>query len=144
MREETKPTYQLADIFTCTRCGFCCHGKTTVSLDARDQERMIQVLGLSREETAQRYWRITGAVVQMQVRDGHCIFYEPDQGCTVHEGRPWRCRQWPMHPSMLSDENNYRTIVESCPGLNKTLSYNEFAAIFQALLDQKGAGEQGG
>ncbi len=143
MSEDTKQSSQMADIFACARCGFCCHGETTVSLDERDQERMIQVLGLSREETARRYWRITGNVVQMQVRDGHCIFYNPEQGCTVHEGRPWRCRQWPLHPSMLSDEDNYLTITASCPGFNKQLSYKDFSSIFQALLEQKRAGEQG-
>ena len=59
-----------AEIFACARCGFCCHGETTVSLDEHDQERMIRALGLSREETARRYWRVTGSTVQMQVRDG--------------------------------------------------------------------------
>lgn len=142
MSEDLHQFYQLADIFTCARCGFCCHGETTVSLDEQDQERMIQVLGLSREETARRYWRITGKVVQMQVVDGHCIFYDPELGCTVHEGRPWRCRQWPLHPSMLDDENNYLTITASCPGLNKQLSYKRFCSIFQVLLEQKRAGEQ--
>ena len=37
-----------AEIFACARCGFCCHGETTVSLDEHDQERMIRALGLSR------------------------------------------------------------------------------------------------
>lgn len=147
MSEATKQSCQMAEIFTCTCCGFCCQGETTVSLDERDQERMIQSLGLGREETAQRYWRVSGTVVQMQVRDGHCIFYDPKQGCTVHEGRPWRCRQWPLHPSMLNDQDNYRTIADSCPGINKQLSYSEFSSIFQALLQQKlqqnRAGEQG-
>ncbi|WP_233249149.1 YkgJ family cysteine cluster protein [Desulfobulbus oligotrophicus] len=144
MSKETEPEYQLSDIFSCTRCGFCCQGETTVSLDAKDQERMVRVLGLSREETAQQYWRITGTEVQMQVRDGHCIFYDPTQGCTVHEGRPWRCRQWPLHPSILSDESNFHTIAASCPGIKKTLSYKEFSHIFQALRQHERADEQNG
>lgn len=132
-----------ADIFTCARCGFCCHGETTVSLDERDQERMIRVLGLSREEVARRYWRITGSVVQMQVRDGHCIFYDDRCGCTVHEGRPWRCRQWPLHPSMLDDENNYRTISASCPGIRTDIDYAEFCRILRILLDRSADGRLG-
>lgn len=134
--DQTPPSVQLSDIYACSLCGFCCHGETTVSLDAHDQERMIQALGLSREETCERYWRVTGNVVQMQVRDGHCIFYDAAQGCTVHEGRPWRCRQWPLHPSMLADENNFRTITDSCPGFKQGLAYKGFCRIFQALLDQ--------
>ncbi len=132
-----------ADIFTCARCGFCCHGETTVSLDERDQERMVRVLGLSRDEVARRYWRITGSVVQMQVRDGHCIFYDDTVGCTVHEGRPWRCRQWPLHPSMLDDENNYRTISESCPGIRTDIDYAEFCRILRLLLDRSADGRLG-
>jgi len=144
MSDKSTTTFQVSDIFACACCGFCCHGETTVSLDQRDQERMIAALGLSRAEVAERFWRITGAVVQMQTRDGHCIFYDPEIGCTVHEGRPWRCRQWPLHPSMLADENNYRTITESCPGFVKGLNYGEFCRVFQALLEQGDTGKFGG
>ena len=126
----------LADIFSCTRCGFCCQGETTVSLDLRDQERMIAALGLGRDEVAERFWRITGSVVQMQTRNGHCIFYHPELGCTVHAGRPWRCRQWPLHPSMITDENNYLVITDSCPGFKKELGHEEFCRIFKASLER--------
>jgi len=143
MSDTSKQSFQVADIFTCACCGFCCHGETTVSLDQRDQERMIVALGLSRDEVVARFWRVTGSVVQMQTRDGHCIFYHPEIGCTVHEGRPWRCRQWPLHPSMLADENNYRTITASCPGFKKGLSYEQFCEIFQALLDHGDTGKLG-
>lgn len=136
MNETTTTTYQISDIFACACCGFCCHGETTVSLDERDQERMSKVLGLTRDETRQQYWRVTGSVVQMQTRDGHCIFYDQKIGCTVHEGRPWRCRQWPLHPSMLADANNYQTITASCPGFKPGLSYQQFCHILQSLLDQ--------
>jgi len=132
---ERKPS--LDDIFTCARCGYCCQGETTVSLDEQDQERMIKELGLSRDEIAEKFWRITGNVVQMKIVDHHCIFYNTDTGCTVHEGRPWRCGQWPLHPSILSDEINLRTIRESCPGINRDLSYAEFCEILDQLLDKE-------
>jgi hypothetical protein len=141
MSDETNNIFQITDIFACARCGFCCHGETTVSLDQRDQERMVAALGLSRDEVEERFWRITGAVVQMQTRDGHCIFYQPESGCTVHEGRPWRCRQWPLHPSMLADEDNYQTITQSCPGFKKERTYEEFCRIFQALLKRGETGK---
>ena len=130
-----KPAY-LNDIFICTRCGFCCHGETTVSLDQNDQERMITVLGLSRQETAKKYWRVTDNIVQMKIVDHHCIFYSPESGCTIHEGRPWRCGQWPLHPSILTDENNFRTICESCPGINQKVSWEQFCTLFKQLSAQ--------
>lgn len=127
----------LSDIFNCSRCGYCCQGETTVSLDAEDQKRMINKLGLSRDEVREQFWRVTGNVVQMKIVDHHCIFYNEDSGCSVHEGRPWRCGQWPLHPSILSDENNFKTIRDSCPGMNKDLSYDEFCAILKELLDEE-------
>ncbi len=125
------------DIFTCTRCGYCCHGETTVSLDAGDQQRMITALGLDPEVVAAKFWRITGNIVQMKVVDGHCIFYDPDKGCTVHAGRPWRCRQWPLHPSILEDESNFSAINDSCPGINKEIGYEEFCRRLRRLLEDR-------
>ncbi|MCI5222431.1 MAG: YkgJ family cysteine cluster protein [Candidatus Electrothrix sp. AR4] len=127
----------LSDIFTCTRCGYCCQGETTVSLDQQDQERMVAKLGLTQREVEEKYWRVTGNVIQMKIVDHHCIFYKKDIGCTVHEGRPWRCGQWPLHPSILVDENNFHTIQGSCPGINQELTYEEFRALLKLLLDRE-------
>ncbi len=129
--------YQLSNIFACTRCGCCCQGDTTVSLDQDDQQRMIAELGLSRQQVEEKYWRISRSVVQMKTVDNHCVFYQQGSGCSVHVGRPWRCGQWPLHPSILDDENNFHTIRESCPGLNKELSWEEFSRIFKQLLGQE-------
>ena len=128
---------RVSEIFTCVRCGSCCHGETTVSLDHNDQARMQAKLGLQRSAMEEKYWRISKGVVQMQIVDHHCIFYSPEQGCTVHEGRPWRCGQWPLHPSILTDENNFHTIRASCPGLNQNLSWEEFCDIFRQLLAEQ-------
>lgn len=120
-------------IFSCTMCGFCCHGETTVSLNQKDQKRMVETLDLSVDEIREKYWRVRENVVQMKVVDGHCIFY--DEGCSVHRGRPWRCREWPLHPSILEEEDNFETIRESCPGIKKDISYEEFCVILRTILD---------
>lgn len=123
----------ISDIFICQQCGYCCQGETTVSLNADDQERMIRHLGMKREEVARAYWRQTGNTIQMKTVDGHCIFY--DKGCTIHAGKPWRCTQWPLHPSMLESRENFEIIRESCPGITRELSYDEFCSRFSALLE---------
>lgn len=130
--------YSLSDIFVCARCGYCCQGETTVSLDKDDQQRMVEELGLDRDQVSEKYWRVTGNVVQMKIIDGHCIFYDEKKGCSVHTGRPWRCGQWPLHPSILTDRNNFETIRESCPGINRDVTYEEFCSILQQLTDQAG------
>ena len=123
---------EIEKIFTCQRCGFCCHGETTVSLDDNDQRQMVQCLNLEREQVKSKYWRLTGTIVQMKTVDGHCIFY--NQGCFVHGGRPWRCRQWPLHPSILDDEMNFQIIAESCPGIRAEIGYEEFCRVLRRIM----------
>jgi uncharacterized protein len=129
---------EVGDIFCCLRCGFCCQGETTVSLNEADQRRMVSALGLSEQEVEERFWRRGVNLVQMKTVDGHCIFYA--EGCTVHPGRPWRCAQWPLHPSILSDENNFKTIADSCPGIKRGLGYDEFCRILRELLEKSAQG----
>jgi uncharacterized protein len=119
------------DIFTCKRCGYCCHGETTVSLNEDDRSRMAEYLGLTIEETSAMYWRVQDGCVQMKTVDGHCIFYK--DGCSVHQGRPWRCGQWPLHPSILIDPVNLETIQESCPGIDRNFSYKEICRILKEI-----------
>jgi hypothetical protein len=93
---------------------------------------MIEALGEEREVVENKFWRVTAGVVQMKVTDGHCIFF--DNGCTVHKGRPWRCAQWPLHPSILLDENNFHSIAESCPGIKVEVGYAEFCRVLKGLM----------
>jgi Fe-S-cluster containining protein len=123
---------KVSEIFDCQQCGYCCQGETTVSLDKNDQERMIRHLGMEREEVAGKYWRQNGNTIQMKTVDGHCIFY--DNGCTIHAGKPWRCTQWPLHPSILADQENFEIIKKSCPGINRDLSYEDFRRKLSELL----------
>ncbi len=125
---------KIKEIFQCTMCGYCCHGESTVSLDKDDQERMIATLGSSREKVAEEFWQVRDNIVQMKTIDGHCIFYKKESGCTIHKGRPWRCGQWPLHPSILHDENNFMTIKESCPGINRELSYKQFCKKLEDIM----------
>ena len=124
----------ISQIFSCKRCGYCCHGETTVSLDKKDQERMIDALDIPEETVKKKFWRLTGNIVQMKIVDGHCIFYA--EGCKIHKGRPWRCAQWPLHPSILTDENNFHTISDSCPGIKKEVGYDKFCRILRELMEK--------
>jgi len=113
------------DIFSCRQCGQCCQGETTVSLSEPDAVRMVRHLGLPREVVERRYWRVQGPNIQMKTKDGRCIFYNR-QGCSIHQGKPGRCRQWPLHPSILLDEANFTAIRDSCPGINRAIGYKDF------------------
>ena len=120
------------EIFLCRQCGHCCHGETTVSLDPDDLDRMIKYLKMSKEEVLDKYLRKTDNVIQMKIVDGHCIFYR--EGCTIHTGKPWRCSQWPLHPSILTDKANLESIKDSCPGITAKLDYETFCRKFTEYL----------
>ncbi len=122
-------------IFRCRECGYCCHGDTTVSLDENDVERLTKFLKMPFEEIEQRYLRVNGKVIQMKIVDGHCIFY--NDGCTIHLGKPWRCRQWPLHPAILKDKANFETIKESCPGMLKNVNYEDFCRTMSELTENE-------
>ncbi|MEE4242452.1 MAG: YkgJ family cysteine cluster protein [Desulfopila sp.] len=122
-------------VFECKRCGYCCQGETTVSLSLSDQERMLDFLKLSYEEAIKQVWRCTDGIVQMQTVNGACIFYE--DGCTVHPARPWRCREWPLVPAILAEENNLETIKRSCPGMGKDVTYESICKVIRDATDSK-------
>jgi hypothetical protein len=90
-------------------------------LDNNDQARMLRALEISAEEALLKYWRLTDGEVQMKTIDGHCVFF--DDGCTIHQARPWRCREWPLVKAILIDKNNLESIGFSCPGINREVSY---------------------
>lgn len=123
------------EIFQCRQCGHCCQGETTVSLTPDDLARLVACLHLPVEVVKERYLRITGEVVQMKTVDGHCIFF--NEGCTVHPGKPWRCSQWPLHPSILEDPANFEAIRQSCAGIKGEMGYEEFRTRLAAILARK-------
>lgn len=134
--DTTNGQNRLQKIFSCRQCGFCCQGETTVSLDASDQARMLKALELDETTVRNNYWRVSGSVVQMKTVDGHCVFYR--NGCTIHQGRPWRCAQWPLVPAILHDRNSFLTIRASCPGINPEVSYQDFCRILSSHLEAHG------
>ena len=124
------------EIFVCEQCGYCCHGETTVSLNEDDVARMCEYLQMDFDAVRERYLRVTGDVIQMKIVDGHCIFY--DKGCTIHSGKPWRCTQWPLHQSILTDESNFLAIAASCPGIKQDVGYKRFCEVLDTVLREKG------
>ena len=125
-----------SEIFGCRQCGHCCQGETTVSLNDEDQKRLIAYLRMPRQEVFDKFLRVTDGVVQMKTVDGHCIFFSK-QGCLVHSGKPWRCRQWPLHESILSDKANFTAIMGSCPGIKGDMGYGAFCQKFRQYLQQR-------
>ncbi len=94
-----------------------------------EQTRIAKFLGLSMDELLEKYGVIKGNRVEMKVVDGHCIFYGDDGLCRIHEVKPFQCRRWPLHPSILGDEAAWRAIKADCPGFDEDAEYEDVCRL---------------
>ncbi len=123
-------------IFECKMCGHCCHGEATVSVSPKEQKKIAEFLNLSVEELKKRYLRPKGNITEMKIVDGHCIFYGKDGLCTIHPVKPIHCKRWPLHPSILGDENAWKAIKADCPGFSKDATYDEVKDLVRSVLNE--------
>ncbi|MEZ0329433.1 MAG: YkgJ family cysteine cluster protein [Dissulfuribacterales bacterium] len=112
-------------IFECQMCGHCCHGESTVSITDKEQKAIAASIGISVSELLQRYCVVLQNRVEMKTINGHCIFYGEDGRCRIHEVKPFPCRQWPLHSSILGDSAAWEAISRDCPGFRKDITYEE-------------------
>ena len=85
---------------TCTRAGTCCHGKA-IWLNPWELRRLADARGESVAAFLARDTVDGGIRLRMDGPAGWrslpaCSQYAPDQGCTVHGGRPLACRLYPL------------------------------------------------
>ena len=125
-------------VFECAQCGHCCHGVATVSLSKDEQKRVGAFLGLERDILFERYLVKKGNRVEMKVVNGHCIFYGDDGLCQIHPVKPFHCRRWPLHPSILHDEGAWLAIKKDCPGFKDDASWEDV----KDLIRKAGYGDQ--
>jgi hypothetical protein len=116
-----QPWYHAGLRFTCTRCGNCCTGKpgyvwvTDEEIDAIArfrQESTEEVVGLY-TKPAHR-----GRTLR-EKRNGDCVFYERDAGCTIYPVRPRQCRTWPFWESNVHTPQSWECTKEVCPGAGR-------------------------
>ncbi len=129
-------------VFECKRCGFCCQGESTVSLSLEEQERIATYLGLPISEFLARYTVKRGKRVEMKTVNGHCIFYDEEESlCKIHPVKPFYCRQWPLHPSLLRDKESFEIIRRTCPGFSPEATWEEVKRFMEEQgIDSKRRG----
>jgi Fe-S-cluster containining protein len=97
--------------FNCTGCGNCCRD-TVVCLTDADIQRVVDGTGRSPSTFVQFYskdevvlpknspfWITFGnkpAVMALRSRQGHCVFLDRENRCTIYDHRPVTCRQHPF------------------------------------------------
>ncbi len=124
------------EIFECQCCGHCCHGGSTVSVSAEERKRIARFLGMDASSFLEGFCVVKGKRVEMRIREGHCIFYNDDGLCAIHEVKPFHCKRWPLHPSILGDESAWKAIQADCPGFKKNVSYTEVCDLIRKVNDE--------
>ena len=89
--------YQLNNIISpkidCTQCGNCCR-TYMISLDKKDVERLSSHLNIDKKDFSEKYLE-TSQEETMQVFNKIPCHFLHENKCTVYEGRPDDCRDFP-------------------------------------------------
>lgn len=91
--------------YDCSKCpAYCCSIYARVEVKERDLDRLARHFGTTRAEAEHRYTkRVDGTRVLRRKKDALlgevCRFLDPKtRGCTIYEGRPKVCREYPGKP----------------------------------------------
>jgi Fe-S-cluster containining protein len=118
MSQAEAPWYREGLRFECTRCGACCTGAPGyVWVNEEEIAELAGHLGQSVAAFARKHLRRVGDRVSLtERRNGDCVFWDRDRGCTVYEARPIQCRTWPFWVENLEDEAAWEQTRQQCPG----------------------------
>ena len=108
--------------FSCTRCGNCCTGSPgTVRVSDSEIDALAADLGMPSLEFRRRFTRsLRGAELSLIERsNGDCVFWSPDEGCTVYRNRPRQCRTWPFWRAVVHSRERWEEESRNCPGMNQ-------------------------
>ncbi|QER41637.1 YkgJ family cysteine cluster protein [Thermodesulfobacterium sp. TA1] len=105
--------------FKCQRCGNCCQGESTVSLNEEEIYRIANFLNLSVEEFKQKYTVKVGKYrTEMKTKQGYCIFFDKKtRSCTIHPVKPKKCKEWPLVEALFKDPTNLEILKNHCLGV---------------------------
>ena len=119
-----KKFYENGLRFECQRCSSCCrHDPGYVFLTKSDLTSIAEEKKLSEEMFLEKYCRVVdlGAfkrISLMEKSNYDCIFWS-EGGCEVYNARPVQCRTYPFWIHYLEDEEDWKNLASSCPGVGK-------------------------
>ena len=119
-----KKFYENGLRFECQRCSACCrHEPGYVFLTKKDLEALADEKCMSEEMFLNDYCRVINLgefnrVSLVEKKNFDCIFWS-EAGCEVYNARPVQCRTYPFWIHYLEDENDWKDLEKSCPGVGK-------------------------
>ncbi len=120
-------------------CGHCCQGTGGIVVSPEEQERLCRFLDIDLATFLERYTELVSAkrIIKSDV-GGYCVFFEKDQGCSVHPAKPDVCRAWPFFRGNLLDESSWEMAQDYCPGITRDVSHAEFVRQGLTYLEAHG------
>lgn len=85
---------EVADAIDCTQCANCCR-VATASTTRRDIERLAKFIGMSTAEVTATYTVPSEEEGRILKHDANGCLFLKDNLCTVYDGRPDSCRDFP-------------------------------------------------
>jgi len=121
------------EIFECKKCGQCCKGYGGTFIDENDIKKITAYINENHDDFLSKYCQKSGnKYLITQGENGYCIFW--NKLCTIHPVKPKMCKKWPYIESVLKDENNWKIMGNSCPGIMQNVSYNEIVKCIKEKL----------
>ena len=122
----------MKEVFRCQMCGHCCCGEGTVSLSEAERERIALFLEMDVNDFLDRLCARKGSRIEMKIKDGHCIFLGQGNICAIHPVKPFHCRRWPLHPSIINDPNAWESIKADCPGFDSAATHEMVCELIRS------------
>ncbi len=140
--------------YACLKCGKCCFNLSSTNPDyikripiyPEEVDKLIEIakkrqIPLKVKEDLVFPDILNKKILVLTYRfildeNGHCIFYDPKLGCTIHEIKPFACQAYPLAIKRI-DAFNLEIIIDStCNWVEenhkklKDLGYNKIRIIF--------------
>ncbi len=115
--------YQDGVRFRClgSECGACCSGRMgpgAVWVGREEMERLAEHLSLPFDELKRRYVRrLEGRHSLKELPNYDCIFFRPEEGCSVYQARPGQCRTYPFWGRVMASRATWAIETDKCPGI---------------------------
>lgn len=118
----------MQNVFTCKRCGHCCHGSGGIILMRKDVARLAAHFSMEAPAFLAAYAEEKAGRERLRCSDdGYCIFYDHGlKGCGAHEARPDVCRAWPFFAGNLLDETSFDMVSADCRGILREAGHEAF------------------
>lgn len=129
--------------FSCTACGKCCKGATSVYVNAAESRQLADQLKMPIVDFLKSYVEEReNTLMSLKSKPGGvgCIFLQNNK-CSVYDSRPTQCRTYPFWPDIVMGEAEWKAEASSCEGIkvDSRLSSDvmpDYQVIHQLLLHQ--------